>query len=42
MVLGIQSDAGWTYTINVSYADAAGNASLGQTTVTVAPRGVLP
>lgn len=34
--------AGQTYTINVSCADAAGNASLRQTTVTVAKKGVTP
>jgi hypothetical protein len=33
---------GQTYTINVSCEDAAGNASLGQTTVTVAKKGVAP
>lgn len=31
-----------TYTINVSCTDAAGNASLGRTTVTVATKGVVP
>jgi hypothetical protein len=34
--------AGHTYRINVSCADAAGNASLRQTTVTVAKKGVAP
>jgi hypothetical protein len=34
--------AGHTYRINVSCADAAGNASLRQTTVTVAKKGVTP